>query len=143
MRHTREQGRGAGVQPPRRSPLVVLLATLILTVTACQPLYIPPVPAPLELPERYEIDASARLDEGRPLLIIELGNVVEPAWLAIQWFAPNNREVASESIWITPADEGGTLSRGLPADVEVTSGRWRAILSVAERVVRQLSVEVP
>ena len=141
MRPRRTAGSAEGRTGPRVSWLAPLLTVLLLS--SCQPLYIPPVPTPLELPEQYEVDATAALDAGRPRLSIDLINVIEPAWLAVQWFSPANREVASESVWVTPSDEGSTARLRLPQDVMATSGRWRVVLSVDDLVLRQLSVEVP
>ena len=134
-----------GIGRIRRSrlSLAALLATALLLLSACQPLYIPPVPTPLELPERLELDAQAGLDGQRPRVSVELLNIPEEGWLAVQWFSPNNRESASESVWITPADENSTMVLQLPSDVEAGSGRWRAVLSMDDRVLRQLSIEVP
>lgn len=126
-----------------RLPLATLLATGLLLLTACQPLYIPAVPTPLELPERLELDARADLDGQRPRITIELLNVPADGWLAVQWFAPSNLEAASESVWIAPADENGRVVLQLPSDVDARSGRWRAVLSMNGRVLRQLSFEVP
>jgi hypothetical protein len=132
-------GRAARVR--RLAP--ILGALLLSLPVACRPLYLPPVPEPLVLPERFELDASARVVEGRPSLTLMPRTVPSEGWLAIQWFAPSNREVASESRWLAPADAGRSLRVVLPADVEVTPGRWRAIVSRGGVVVRQLSVEVP
>ena len=126
----------------RQRPHLLVIAAL-LPLCSCTPLYIPPVPAPLELPERHEIDAAAQLDAGRPRLRIELLNVIEPVWLAVQWFSPANVEAASESVWVTPADEGSSFSLRLPDDVEADAGRWRALISADGRVLRQVSIEVP
>ena len=144
-------GPEAGVEPARSSRrsgssgLVKALASVLLALTlgSCSPLYIPPVPAPLELEERTGVDAVARLGGGRPLVLLELTSVVEPVWMAVQWFTPGNAEAASASVWVTPADEGTELSLALPDDVEVTPGRWRAVISAEDRVLRQVSVEVP
>lgn len=126
-----------------RSAPLCLATSLLFLLCACRPLYIPPVPAPLELPERLEVDAGGVVDAGTPRLEVELVNVVEPVWLAAQWFSPANDEVASESVWVTQADEGTVLTLLLPADVKVVPGRWRAVLSASGRVLRQVSIEVP
>jgi hypothetical protein len=126
--------RPAGV---RGAVLVGLLLPLL--AGGCRPLYLPPVPTPLELPERFELDGSARIEGGRPILTLVPRNVPDEGWLAIQWFGPDNREVASESVWLEPDDEGITVSVALPADVEPVPGRWRAVLSRGGVIVRQLS----
>jgi hypothetical protein len=124
--------------------LVLLLGALLLSLPAgCRPLYLPPVPDPLVLPERFELDGSARVVDGRPSLTLVPRTVPGEGWLAIQWFAPDNREVASESRWLAPGDAGRSLRVVLPADVEAGPGRWRAIVSRGGVVVRQLSMEVP
>jgi hypothetical protein len=133
------EGRAA----PVRLQVLILGALLLSLPAGCRPLYLPPVPDPLVLPERFELDGSARVVEGRPSLTLVPRTVPDEGWLAIQWFAPDNREVASESRWIVPEDAGRSLRVVLPADVEATPGRWRAIVSRGGVVVRQLSVEVP
>ncbi|MEX2534742.1 MAG: hypothetical protein WD273_04000 [Trueperaceae bacterium] len=131
------------MRKPRRSRNIgVTCALLLLIVAGCRPLYLPPVPAPPELPERLEVDASAGLDDQRPRIRVELRNVPAEGWLAVQWFAPNNREVASESVWIAPEDEGRVVELNLPQDVEAVPGRWRAVVSLTGEVIRQLSVEI-
>lgn len=131
------------VMKVRHAALVTALYAGLLALSSCQPLYIPPVPAPLELPERLVLDAHGEIDDERPRIVIELLNVPNEGWLAVQWFGPANRELASESAWVTPADENSILILRLPAEVEALEGRWRAVLSMNERVLRQLSIEVP
>jgi hypothetical protein len=133
------EGRAA----PVRLQVLILGALLLSLPAGCRPLYLPPVPEPLVLAERFELDGSARVVEGRPSLTLLPRTVPDEGWLAIQWFAPNNREVASESRWLAPGDAGRSLMVVLPADVEAAPGRWRAIVSRGGVVVRQLSVMVP
>ncbi|MEX2541306.1 MAG: hypothetical protein WD314_05835 [Trueperaceae bacterium] len=116
---------------------------LLLLPLGCQPLYLPPVPTPLEARERFELEGFAEVKGGRPSLDLAIRTVPSEGWLAIQWFSPANREVASESRWIEPADAGQRFRVTLPEDVELLPGRWRAVLSRGDEVVRQLSVDVP
>jgi hypothetical protein len=120
-----------------------LAPVLLVMQVGCQPLYLPPVPEALELPERLELDATAFLRQGRPVLEVAVRCVPEEGWLAIQWYAPSNRQVASQSVWLAPSDEGRVEMLPVPSEVEPQPGRWRAILSWGELIVRQLSVEVP
>lgn len=121
----------------------LLTLMLLLLPLGCQPLYLPPVPTPLEAPERFELEGSAAIVDGRPSLDLAIRRVPAEGWLAIQWFSPGNREVASESLWIASADEGQSFRIALPEDVEPLPGRWRAVLSRGDEVIRQLSVTVP
>lgn len=123
---------------------VATLALLLLaSLAGCRPLYLPPVPQPLELDPRLEVTARPELEDGRPLTVVTPGLVPEEGWLAIQWFSPGNREVASASVWLDSPYGGGDLLLALPQDVEVTPGRWRAVLSFEGILVRQLDFEVP
>jgi hypothetical protein len=127
----------------RRPALLGSLILVLALCTACRPLYLPPVPEPLELPPHFEADAVAEVTRGRPSLRLLLRTVPAEGWLAVQWFAPNNREVASESVRVAPEYAGRRLVVTLPEDVYSGPGRWRAVLSFEGTVVRQLSVEVP
>ena len=126
-----------------RSFIAVLL--LVLSLGACRPLYLPPVPERVEVEQRLALSGSMTAREGQPRLELQVDQgPAEEGWLAIQWFAPNNREVASESVWLEAGVGGdGRIVVELPADVLPASpGRWRALLSFDGVVVRQFSAEV-
>jgi hypothetical protein len=124
----------------RRS--IALLAIGLLLLGGCRPLYLPPVPEPLAAPRHFELTGEATAVNGRPALRLTLRTVPAESWLAVQWFAPDNREAASESVRVGPDDAGRTMRLSLPNDVAARPGRWRAVLSFGEAVVRQFSVEV-
>ncbi|MEJ2666874.1 MAG: hypothetical protein P8Z81_07225 [Deinococcales bacterium] len=134
-------------RPGRRRSRALALV-LVLTVAAlpgCSPLYLPPVPARVPVPQLPQLgDASSlRVENGTLVLHVVLDNVPEEAWLAVQWFAPDGRQVASDSVWVTPADVGQGRTLSLPSRTALTSGEWRAVTSMRGRVLRQFSVEVP
>lgn len=121
-----------------------LLAGLLFLLGACQPLYLPPVPEASAPQPRLQVEAQLGLtSSGQPELEVLVLSVPELGWLAVQWFAPNNLEAASESTWLDESSVGQRLSLLLPADVTPVAGTWRALLSRGPVVLRQLSVEVP
>ncbi|HZW27583.1 MAG TPA: hypothetical protein VFF08_03970 [Trueperaceae bacterium] len=120
---------------------------LLAVVAACRPLYLPPVPEAPPRPQHTLLAASSRLEvvDGRPVLTLVLAHLVGPAsgsWLDVQWFAPNNAEAASASLWVTPEDLGRTLEVSLPADVAAMPGEWRAVVSHLGAYLRQFRVEL-
>jgi hypothetical protein len=124
----------------RRS--IALSTVGLLLLGGCRPLYLPPVPEPLAAPRHFELTGEATAVNGRPTVRLTLRTVPAEGWLAVQWFAPGNREAASESVRVGPNDAGRALRLSLPGDVAAGPGRWRAVLSFGEAVVRQFSVEV-
>jgi len=136
----------------RRWARALVAVTMAATAGGCVPLFVPPVPTDGLTPApawRVAGDARAEVDPGavgaaRGLrLTMRFEEVPHDAWVAVQWFGPTGGERASESRWITPADVGRTLTWVAPADLEITPGRWRAVLSVGDRLLRQIDVEVP
>jgi len=125
-----------------RLPLLAA-AALLLLASACRPLYLPPVPEAAEPPARPVLDVELTVQDGRPLLLLEVVSVPERGYLGLQWFAPDNREAASESIWLDAESEGTGREVPLPADVDAKEGTWRLLLSLHSRVLRQLDVTVP
>lgn len=121
------------------------LAALAVLLGACRPLYLPPIPSgtapPPALALQAELAAAVGSEAGL-MLTVFVERVPEEGWLAVQWFDPSNREVASDSAWLDGEREGLTLELPLPADVAVRPGEWRALLSFGGVIVRQLSVEV-
>lgn len=129
-----------------RLPRAGLLAALALygALVACAPLYLPPVPEgrSAEVPERLEL--SAELHRSAELgLELHLGfaRIPEAGWLAVQWFSPAGREVASDALWLEPGDVGLEPLLALP-DQPLTPGLWRAVLSFGGTLVRQVSLEI-
>jgi hypothetical protein len=132
-----------------RALSLLLVAVL---VTACVPLFLPPVPRDGLTPEaawRVHGDAGLEVLVGaggaaRGLrLTFTLVEVPEAAWLALQWFGPTGGERASDARWVSPEDVGRPLVWEAPAGLELVAGRWRAVLSVGDRLLRQFDVEVP
>lgn len=119
---------------------------LVLSLSACTFTYIPPIPdrAPLEREARFGLRAPSGLehinDELR--LSVAVDEIPEAGWLAVQWFGPQNREVASDSLWLEPTDAGLARDLYLPEDVPLEPGRWRAVVSFGGRIVRQFAVTV-
>lgn len=116
----------------------------LLALSACTYSYIPPVPEARMPTPRIDVRGSAGLTrDGEGLrLQVSLNNIPEADWLAVQWFDPQNRKVASDSTWIAPADEGETRMLYLPGSVTLSAGTWRAVLFYQGAVVRQFSIEL-
>ena len=121
----------------------LLVAAVLLFLAACRPLYLPPLIEPAAPEERARLVSQLDLLDGRPRLQVEVLSVVRDGWLAVQWFSPGGREVASESIWLEADSVGLTFTLTLPADAEAAPGEWRALLSQHSQVIRQLTVTVP
>ena len=133
-----------------RSTALTLGVTLVLTTaltTACQPLYIPLVPAdgmPEPHPTRLTGASALTLGEaGRPRLDIAVLDLPSAGWLAVQWLGPDGREAASESVWLDPDANGAALTFALPADVPLRPGEWRAVVSFEGEFLRQYMLNVP
>lgn len=123
------------------------IATIVLLValTACRPLYLPPVPGD-GLPEPHPVRLTAVSGltlgaDGRPTLRVDVVDLPAPGWLAVQWFGPKGGEVASDSAWLEP--EAASAEFVLPADVDPASGEWRAVVSFGGRLLRQYLIAVP
>lgn len=124
---------------------MLLLILLLLPLGGCAFSYIPLIPEahvsepPLEL----------RSPDGLVLagdtlrLSVQLLNQQQEGWLAVQWYGPGNREVASDSLWVRPDDAGRVHHLYLPGDVALRPGQWRAVVSFAGQLLRQFSVQVP
>lgn len=122
--------------------LAALAVVLLLLSGACRPLYVPPLIEGSQPEERARLQLDLVLQDGRPQLEVGVLSVAREGWLAVQWFSPFGREVASDSIWL---DEGSTGLRHvlpLPADVPLQPGEWRVLLSQHSLVIRQLTVLV-
>lgn len=129
-----------------RPVTVPLLAALALcgALSACAPLYLPPVPEERDIavPERLELSAELRQSAQQRLeLHLTFARIPEAGWLAVQWFSPAGREVASDALWLEPGDVGLEPLLAL-ADQPLTPGLWRAVLSFGGTLVRQVSLEI-
>jgi hypothetical protein len=117
---------------------------LLFGLAACTPLYLPPVPdrEPIPQVERLTLGNASALElSGDTLqLVVSLERVPAEGWLAVQWFAPNNRQVASDALWVGPQDEQFSRTFFLPQTV--TAGEWRAVVSFGDSYVRQFIYRV-
>ena len=114
---------------------------LVLVLSSCTPLYVPPVPGDLPPIHRQTRIADARVDRlgGTPAVVFEPREVAEEGWLAVQWFPPAGDAVASASVWLDAASIGHAVRVPFPEDVpREREGRWRAVLSADGRVLRQV-----
>lgn len=129
----------------------VAWAFVVAWSVACTPLYLPPVPADLLTPApawrlagetRLEVVADAAGRATGLRVRLRFDEVPASAWVALQWFGPTGGERASDARWIEPGDAGRELTWDAPPDLLPTPGRWRAVLSVGDRLLRQVDVEV-
>jgi len=136
----------------RRRAQAVLLVCVAVLPSACMPLFVPPVPTDaLRSATGFRLAGDAALtlltfeDGGRRGLRLSLvfEEVPEPAWVSVQWFGPVGGERASDARWVEPVDVGRPWDWDAPDDLVLEPGTWRAVLSVGDRLLRQLDVEVP
>ncbi len=120
-----------------------LSLTLLLLLSACTYTYIPPVPEARTREKVFDLSSPSglTLENERLRLDYRVDEVPEADWLAVQWFAPNNDQVASESVWISEV-EGGTSTLFSPERVTLRPGTWRAVLSFRGRIVRQFATTI-
>lgn len=135
---------------PRRGVLAVLLTVATGSLTACMPLFLPPVPSEdLVAAPTWRLAGDAELRAitagGSPRLRVRFRfeAVAADAWVAVQWFGPTGGERASVAVWVAQGDVGRPLAVDLPDDVALEPGTWRALISVEGRVLRQLDAVVP
>lgn len=138
---------GRALEPRRRAvaSLLAPLLAVLLGLGACTPLYVPPVPARVPVHEVAQLgDASVlRYQNGTLTLHVVLDRIPQAGWLAVQWFAPDGAEAASDSVWVAPADVGEGRTLALPPRVVPKAGEWRAVVSLGDEVLRQFRATVP
>ena len=121
-----------------------------LSLGACAPLFFPPVPASLTAEPTWRIAPGATLERvtasvgGTDVLratwvFTEAG---DPGWVSAQWFGPVGPERASDARWVDETAVGEAIVWDSPADLRLTRGRWRMVVSIHDRVLRQLDVDV-
>jgi hypothetical protein len=126
----------------REKRLLLLLFSFLLFLSSCTFLYLPPELPVQTIPETFDISGSSGLTYENNLLELSvlLRNVPSEGWLAVQWYAPNSKEIASDSAWIERRDEGLAQTFTLP---QVPSrGEWRAVVSFEKTLLRQFSFDV-
>ncbi len=134
-----------GVGRRRRGEVLLLsVLPLVVALVACTPLYVPLVPERIPIREVAQLgDASALSDDSGVLTLhVVLDRVPRAGWLAVQWFAPDGTEAASDSLWVTPEDVGQGRTLTLPRRVTPTAGEWRAVVSFGSDVLRQFRTTV-
>lgn len=130
----------------------LLLVCLWFGLSSCTYTYIPPVPrGRVEPAASLDLHASAgiitetlageeRTGEERLVLLLTASDVPAADWLAVQWFAPDNRQVASASQWLEPSPAAQDVRFVLPDNIPLRPGDWRAVVSYQNRVARQFSL---
>lgn len=127
-----------------RLRLVVALVALAVGSAACTPLYVPPVPTPVEVREPVAIGSESFLEvQGDGLVAhVEVRSVDVSGWLSLQWYGPSLAQAASDSVWIEASADPTRLRIALPDHVMLEPGRWRLVLGFEGAVVRQLDAAV-
>jgi hypothetical protein len=127
-----------------------LTAGVALLLAGCTPLYVPLIPRDMLAPEpAFRLHGDARLelvargDGPRLVMTIRAEEVPHAGWLAVQWFGPSGPARASESLWFDAGEVDEERTLETPADLALTPGEWRAVLSWQDRLVRQLLATVP
>jgi len=136
---------------------LISLILILLFTTSCTFMYVPFIPAnPQTREARLLMSESAGLsvetlsDEVVQLrLDITIKEIPESDWLAVQWFNPLSKEVGSESKWLEVpvvieediTETAQRLSFDLPADITLTPGYWRAVVSYQDRLIRQFGFD--
>jgi hypothetical protein len=122
---------------------------IVLLLAACAPLFFPPVPASLSAEPTWRIAPGASLalvpDAGGPVALRATWVFTEagaPGWVSAQWFGPVGAERASDARWVDATTVGSEVVWDSPADMRLTRGRWRMVVSIHDRVLRQLDVDV-
>jgi hypothetical protein len=115
---------------------------LLFTLPSCTFLYLPPELPIQSIPEVFDISGSSGLSyQNNELeLSVLLRNVPNEGWLAVQWYAPNSKQVNSDSVWIERRDEGLAQTFTLPQ--RPSRGEWRAVVSFEKKLLRQFAFDV-
>jgi hypothetical protein len=134
----------------RRANAFAACAAATVVLTACTPLFLPPVPRDALEPApawRLAGDAALRAtvfgSDPRLRVRFRFDAIAADAWVAVQWFGPTGGERASVAVWVAEGDEGRPFAVDLPEDVATAPGPWRVLISVDGRVLRQLDADVP
>jgi hypothetical protein len=111
-------------------------------LSSCTFLYLPPELPIQTIPEVFDISGSSGLTYTNNELEVSvlLRNVPQEGWLAVQWYAPNSQQSASDSVWIERRDEGLTQAFALPQ--KPSRGEWRVVVSFEKMLLRQFSFNV-
>ncbi len=130
------------------SPVVLSMMVLSpVVLSGCTLLYFPPVPqrSEVQVTPRLTLDEASELRWAGERLELSVTPATVPAegWLAVQWFSPQNKQVASDSVWLKAGDAFLGHLFLLPGGVEPAAGEWRAALSFRGDFVRQFSAVVP
>lgn len=126
---------------PLKFGLLTLLSAALLN--ACTYTYLPPL-REARVPEAQVALArgSALKQRGhRLLLVLQVDNVPQTGWLAVQFFNPENTSIYETSRWLRPRAKVQRLEVALPPRYGVTAGRWRTVVSFKGALLRQYSLE--
>lgn len=126
--------------------LVITLLVLLL-FTSCTFMYVPFIPDnPQARAPRFLLSDSQglRVEAEQLQLDMTIQEIPESDWLAVQWFSPLSKEVASDSKWLEVIEDSGVAQNvnfELPKDITLTPGYWRAVVSYQGRLIRQFGFD--
>jgi hypothetical protein len=122
----------------------LLLVCCTISLFGCRPLYVPFVPEGVPPQPRFRVDETSglTLSGDRLQLVLAFDELPNEGWLALQWFDPKNREVASESFWVVPSQRMIRRRLDLPHTVPLSSGEWRVVVSFGSHIIRQFSIVI-
>jgi hypothetical protein len=135
---TRKQRANSG----KESALLFFLFCFSLFLPSCTFLYIPPILPEQTVEPVLDLSGSSGLSYAAETLELSvfLQTVPKQGWLAVQWFAPNNKQVSSDALWIERRDAG--LSQSFVLAQVPSKGEWRVVVSFEKTLLRQFSLEV-
>ena len=137
----------------KRLLVLALLVGVTAPLSGCTFLYVPPVPkrTDIQVTPRLILDGASELRWTGERLELSVTPTVLPeeGWLAVQWFSPQNRQVASDSVWLSgdaplgqifllPAGREGRARR-MARDPVVRKHAREAVYRDRSRVSRVLS----
>ena len=127
--------------------LVVTLGVLLLC-SSCTFMYVPLIPANPQMRDARFLLSDSKglsLEEEQLRLDVTITEIPKSDWLAVQWFNPLSKEIASDSKWLEVPDASSSESKEisfiLPKDIAVTPGYWRAVISYQGRLIRQFGFD--
>jgi hypothetical protein len=119
---------------------------LLVWLTGCMPLFLPPIPSnPLVVEPVWRVSSDSELvwNGAELALQVRFTEIPEAAWVAVQWFGASNGERASASYWVEPDDLNAPFAWSLPGDIVGATGAWRAVVSVGSTLLRQFDSSIP
>jgi len=127
---------------------IIAFLLIVLFSSSCTFMYVPLIPVNPQVREaRFLLSDSQglSLETEQLRLDMTIKEVPESDWLAVQWFNPLSKEIASNSKWLEVDPEALAESKEisflLPENITLTPGYWRAVVSYQGRLIRQFGFD--